>query len=246
MMNLTKHTKNLWIALLSMIALSGCVSLPLSNHKAPSEIDVVLMSDPDINEDVLGVASPVRLTFLQLGSEIQFRQLPQMMSDDRSYDELLGESMLEQTHVTLRPDELLEFKLPLNDKTKYLGVTTAYRDESNDWKTSLQKQNKRWYQVKDNHFLYLYVQPQSVVQLSKQDALSKILAFKLKEQGKSIEDFKKLTKREQDKVLKKLGKTLEKSTPADMSKGYFSSSKPKADAIDVFLEGTTKTPPTKF
>ena len=241
MMNIIKRTKGLWAILLPMMALYGCASLPSSDDKAPSEIDVILMSDADINEDILGVASPVRLTLLQLSSEIQFRQLPHMMSDDKSYGELLGGSMLEQTDVTLRPDELLEFKLPLNDKTKYLGVATAYRDESNDWKQSLQKQDKRWYQVRDNHFLYLHVQPQGVVQLSKQEALSKMLAFKLKEQGKSMEDFKKLTKREQDKALKKLEKALEESAPADMSKGYFSSPKPKMDAVDVLEDGKTAT-----
>lgn len=240
-MSITKCISHLMVFLFSIMVLHGCMSLPSNDDKAPSEIDVILMADPDINEDVLGIPSPVRLTLLQLSSEIQFRQLPQMASDDKSYETLLGGSMLEQTQVMLRPDELLEFKLPLNEKTKYLGVITAYRDESNDWKSSLQKQEKRWYQVKDNHFLYLYIQPQSVTQLSKQEALSKMLTFKLKEQGKSIEDFEKLTKREQDRVLKKLEKALEKSTPADMSKGYFSSSNSKADAIDVLGEGKNTT-----
>lgn len=240
-MSITKCISHLMVFLFSIMVLYGCMSLSSNDDKAPSEIDVILMADPDINEDVLGIPSPVRLTLLQLSSEIQFRQLPQMASDDKSYETLLGGSMLEQTQVMLRPDELLEFKLPLNEKTKYLGVITAYRDESNDWKSSLQKQEKRWYQVKDNHFLYLYIQPQSVTQLSKQEALSKMLAFKLKEQGKSIEDFEKLTKREQDRVLKKLEKALEKSTPADMSKGYFSSSNSKADAIDVLGEGKNTT-----
>lgn len=240
-MSITKCISYLMVFLFSIMILHGCMSLPSNDDKTPSEIDVILMADPDINEDVLGIPSPVRLTLLQLSSEIQFRQLPQMASDDKSYETLLGGSMLEQTQVMLRPDELLEFKLPLNEKTKYLGVITAYRDESNDWKSSLQKQEKRWYQVKDNHFLYLYIQPQSVTQLSKQEALSKMLAFKLKEQGKSIEDFEKLTKREQDRALKKLEKALEKSTPADMSKGYFSSSNSKADAIDVLGEGKNTT-----
>ena len=235
-MNLIKRIKNLWAIFLPVMALYGCVSLPSKDDKTSSEIDVILISEPNINEDILGIASPVRLTSLQLSSEIEFRQLSQMTSDNKSYDELLGGSALEQTQVTLRPDEILEFRLSLNDKTKYLGVITAYRDESNDWKYFLQKQDKHWYQLRDNHFLYLHIQPQGVAQLSKRDALSKMLVFRLKEQGKSVEDFEKLTKREQDQVLNKFEKTLKEFAPADMSKGYFSPPTLKADAVDV-LDG---------
>lgn len=232
-MNLNKYTRILWVVLLPIVVLCGCVSLSLEGDKTSSEIEVILISDSNINEDVLGVASPVRLTLLQLSSEIQFRQLPQMINDDKSYAEILGAEMLGQTQVMIRPNEFLDFKLSLSNKTKYLGVVTAYRDESNNWKSVFQKQDKRWYQVGDNYFLYLHVQSQGVVQLSKQEALDKILAFKLKEHGKSIEDFKKLTKHEQDKVLKRLEKLFEKPMVADMSKGYFSPSHTGVDMGDI-------------
>lgn len=244
-MSIIKYIKNLCIILISIIPLYGCVSLPSSDNKKTSEIKVTLISDPNINEDVLGIPSPIRLTLLQLSSEIQFRQMSQLVDNDKSYKEILGESVLDKIHVMLRPDELLEFKLPINDKTKYLGLVTAYRDESNDWKQSLQKQDKRWYQIGDNHFLYLHIQPQGVVQLSKQEALIKILAFKLKEQGKSMEDFEKLTQYEQDKALKKLQKILEEeSTPADISKGYFTSIKPNTEVIDILGDRKTDTDKT--
>lgn len=219
----------LMTAFASLFLLGGCTSLGKTNAKKDAEVDVHLIADADINQDVLGIPSPVRLSFLQLTSEIEFRQMMQMNTDDIPYTEFLGKSVLDETNVMIRPDQMLDFKLPLNEEARYLGVVAAYRDEDNVWKNALAKQEKRWYQLKDANFLYLHITANNVVQLSKQDATEKMLAKKLKEQGK---DIAALTVEEKNKLLRQMRKQMEKHQPADLSKGYFAE-QPPISAADI-------------
>lgn len=236
------------LAAFLFLSLSGCASMGnQSKAKEDAQIDVYLIADKDINQDVLGIPSPVRLSFLQLASEIEFRQMMQMNTEDMPYVEFLGESVLDETNVTIRPNQILDFKLPLNDKANYLGVVAAYRDDESTWKNALTKQEKRWYQLKDANFLYLHITANSVIQLQKQAALEKMLAMRLQEQG---EDVAKLAEDQKKKLLKQMKQQMKSGQRADLSKGYFAEqnstpatlSIPKKDAPLENVAPTTKTP----
>lgn len=221
----------LMMAFVSLFLLGGCASLGKSSAKKTTEVDVHVMADWDINQDVLGIPSPVRLSFLQLASEIEFRQMMQMNTDDVPYTEFLGKSVLDETNVVIRPDQILDFKLPLNEKTRYLGVVAAYRDEGSAWKTVLSKQESRWYQFDDTNFLYLQVMADNMVQLSEEDASEKILAKTLKAQG---EDVTALSEKQKGKLLRQVRKQMKNRQPVDWSKGYFAVRAPTSVAEITF------------
>lgn len=197
------------------MALYGCVSVP-DKKNAKNDLDVFIFSSDDINEDVLGEASPVRVSILQLANAVEFNQMSEL-SANAGYKTHLGESVLDEVNFTIRPSSQMEFKLPLKDQTEYLGIVVAYRDLSKNWKLALYKQDKKWYQS-GGDFLYLQVTSDGVIPLTKNEALTKIAAKKLEQQGQDLQD---LTDKEKDKILKQLDKAMEDKKAADLKRGIF-------------------------
>lgn len=201
---------------------TGCSLVPnltKKDEKEKPETDVRIFADQDINPDVLGVPSPIRLSFLQLSTVVEFDQMNELSTDGSPYKTHLGNSVQDEINVTVRPKESLNFQLPLKDEAKYLGILAAYRDPANQWKISLVKQDPQWYQKHSkSNFLFIHVKADSIEQLSKQQAMDKILAENLKKQGKELKD---LTQEQKDKLLKKIDKALKANKPANLKKGIF-------------------------
>ena len=198
-----------------IVSLLGCVSVkPPEVEK--NELDIFLFATDDINQDILGLPSPVRVTFLQLATVVEFNQMTELATTS-NYKAHLGESVLDEINVTLHPSSKVDFKLPLKPDADYLGVVIAYRDLSNNWKLSLFKQEKQWYQ-KGGNFMYLEVKANGVEQLTKKEAYLKIANAELKEKGK---DIKELTEKEKDKIIKEMDKALAVKKKADLEKGLF-------------------------
>lgn len=203
--------------IINLIAFSiyGCVSVPTPKPEK-NELDIYLFADEDINEDILGMPSPVRLSFLQLATVVEFNQMTELATTS-NYKTHLGESVLDEINVTLHPNATVDFKLPLKDEADYLGIVIAYRDLSNNWKLSLLKQEKQWYQ-KGGNFLYLQVKSDGIVQLERKEALLRIAEEDLKKKG---QDIKEMTEKQKEKLLKEMEKALESKKKADLKKGIF-------------------------
>lgn len=184
-----------------------------------SELDVRIFADKDINPDVLGTPSPIRLSFLQLSTVVEFDQMNELSKDGSTYKSHLGDSVQDEINVTIRPEESLNFQLPLKEEAKYLGILAAFRDPNNQWKISLLKQDKQWYQknVKSD-FLFIHVKANGIEQLTKAQAMDKILQENLTKQGKQLKD---LTKEQKQKMLKEIDKALKSRKPANLKRGIF-------------------------
>lgn len=211
------------LSLLAVI-LTSCSMLPLpklmDNKKEENpELDVRIFADKDINPDVLGTPSPIRLSFLQLSTVVEFDQMNELSTDGSTYKSHLGNSVQDEINATIRPNESLNFQLPLKNEAKYLGVLAAFRDPNNQWKISLLKQDKQWYQknIKSN-FLFIHVKANGIEQLTKTQAMDKILQENLAKQGKQLKD---LTKEQREKMLKQIDKALKSNKPANLKRGIF-------------------------
>lgn len=213
-----KSSELLILIAASLYLLSGCTTLNKNNTKKDEYVDVYLIADKDINQDVLGVPSPLKLNFLQLASEIEFRQMAQMNTEGIPYTEFLGKSVLNETSVMIRPNQLLDFQLPLNNEMRHLGMVANYRDDNSIWKKSLIPQKQPWHQLKKTNFLYLQITANNIVQLPEMEALEKILAIKLQEQNIDLEE---LTEEHKNKLLTQIQKHIKNQQQSDPSKGYF-------------------------
>ena len=143
----------------------------------------------------------------------------ELSKDGSTYKSHLGDSVQDEINVTIRPEESLNFQLPLKEEAKYLGILAAFRDPNNQWKISLLKQDKQWYQknVKSD-FLFIHVKANGIEQLTKAQAMDKILQENLTKQGKQLKD---LTKEQKQKMLKEIDKALKSRKPANLKRGIF-------------------------
>lgn len=205
----------------ALIFLAACSTLSPKKSDSEGILDVYVFADDDINKNVLGEPSPVKLSILQLISEVEFNQMNELSSSG-TYKTHLGSSVLEETNIMVRPGQKLDFKLPMNDRADYLGVVVALRDVEKKWKFSLYKQHLRWYQS-GGEFLYLEVRDEGVVQLTKGEALDKMLEKKLADEKVNLDE---LTEQQQLKLKKDIQKMMDAKKPADLKKGIYIQSEP--------------------
>ncbi len=205
----------------ALIFLAACSTLSPNKSNSEGILDVYVFADDDINRNLLGEPSPVKLSVLQLISEVEFNQMNELSSSG-TYKTHLGSSVLEETNVMVRPGQNLNFKLPMNERADYLGVVVALRDVEKKWKFSLYKQHLRWYQ-RGGEFLYLEVKDEGVIQLSKSEALDKILEKKLADEKVNLEE---MTEKQRLKLKDGIQKMMDEKKPANLKKGIHIQSEP--------------------
>ena len=201
--------------------LAACTTLSPKKSNSEGILDVYVFADDNINRNLLGEPSPVKLSVLQLISEVEFNQMNELSSSG-TYKTHLGSSVLEETNVMVRPGKNLNFKLPMNERADYLGVVVALRDVEKKWKFSLYKQHLRWYQ-RGGEFLYLEVKDEGVIQLSKSEALDKILEKKLTDEKVNLEE---MTEKQRLKLKDGIQKMMDEKKPANLKKGIYIQSEP--------------------
>ena len=205
----------------ALIFLAACSTLSPNKSNSEGILDVYVFADDNINRNLLGEPSPVKLSVLQLISEVEFNQMNELSSSG-TYKTHLGSSVLEETNVMVRPGKNLNFKLPMNERADYLGVVVALRDVEKKWKFSLYKQHLRWYQ-RGGEFLYLEVKDEGVIQLSKSEALDKILEKKLADEKVNLEE---MTEKQRLKLKDGIQKMMDEKKPANLKKGIYIQSEP--------------------
>lgn len=182
-----------------------------SNHKPPKESDksgdklnIQIIVSPDVNPDMVGRPSPIRLDLYQLTSDEEFKQA-EYAELIESPAEKLGDKLIQHDQYMMHPDTTKILKTKLDSHIKYLGVAAGYQNlYGSTWKLVLLKQDKRWYQL-GKQYLYLKLEQNAVSQLSKS------------EMKEMLSDYKK--RHPEQKNIKDNGRMKKESN--DLSKGIF-------------------------
>lgn len=207
-------TRYLLIMCMSPI-LFACNSIP-KKEVEQNQLDVYIFADENINPNLLNDPSPVKVNLIQLTTEMEFNQMNEL-SPNGKYKTHLGESVIDEVGFMIRPKQHIDFKLKISEKADYLGVVGAYRNLNTNWKLSFYKQDKKWYQ-KGGEYLYLDLKAEGIQQITKEEAIEKILAENLEKTG---QELMKLTEKEKEKMKNNIEKLMENKKKADLKKGIY-------------------------
>lgn len=192
------------VLMAAIFTLAACSS----NHKPPKESDesgdklnVQIITSPDVNPDIVGRPSPVRIDLYQLSSDEEFKQA-EYFDLINSASEKLGDKLIQHNQDILHPDSTKVFTSKLDSHLKYLGVVVSYQNlYQSEWKLVLLKQDKRWYQF-GKQYLYLKLDRNAVSQLSKAEMKELLKEYKerhpdqknIKASGKARKEANDLSK----------------------------------------------------
>ena len=85
-----------------IIFLNACNSLSLQKSSSKdNELEVYIFAENDINPNLLAEPSPLRMSILQLNSEIEFNQMNELTLED-TYKKHLGESVFEEMNIIIQ------------------------------------------------------------------------------------------------------------------------------------------------
>ncbi|WP_194437806.1 type VI secretion system lipoprotein TssJ [Vibrio fluminensis] len=138
--------KNIALALCSSLALTACSSSqPVEKQEGPAQTTVTfsLVSDDDVNLNILGDATPVEIQVFELEDDSMF------MSAD--YDQLKADhkATLRSNYVNSYDYVLTpgQFKFvdtfEINESTNYIGVMAHFSDpDTSQWKKAVKVVNK--------------------------------------------------------------------------------------------------------
>ncbi|OSI14525.1 Uncharacterized protein conserved in bacteria [Neisseria zoodegmatis] len=183
------------------LVLSACAS----NHKPPKEsdesgekIDVQILVSPDVNPDLVGRPSPIRLDLYQLSSDGEFKKANYFELTNNA-KENLGDKLIQQNQFMLHPDTVTILPIKMDSHLKYLGVVASYRDlDNSQWQLILLKQKKRWYQF-GKHYFYLNLGKNKLSQLSKAEMRNMLQEYKERHpDNKRIKESGKVRKHDSD------------------------------------------------
>ncbi len=199
------------IKYISFFMISLMVSSCTSDHKPPKEsdesgeeIDVQIIVSPDVNPNIVGQPSPIRLDLYQLSSDGEFKKSNYFELTNNA-KENLGGKLIQQNQFMLHPDTVTILPIKMDSHLKYLGVVASYRDLNNSqWKLVLLKQKKQWYQF-GKHYFYVNVGKNKLTQLSKLEMEGMLKKYK--------------ERHPDDKKIKENGEV--RKYGSDLSKGIF-------------------------
>jgi type VI secretion system protein VasD len=141
-MKLIDRAKAAIVALLIAVLAAGCT---VANMAVNPYEKIALIGADDLNPDVNGRPSPVRVKIFHLSSRATF--------DNLDFDELFynaknllsDELILEQTY-TLQPKQKIKETLPVDKGTQYVAVLAAYRDIDNaQWRHIMEISDRHYY-----------------------------------------------------------------------------------------------------
>lgn len=159
------------VLIMAVLALAACAS----NKKPPKESDesgekitVQIITTPEVNPNIRGEAAPIRIDLYQLSSSNEFKMADYFEVTDKP-ESVLGDKLIQHNRFILYPDTVTVLPMKLDSNLKYVGVIANYRDlTGSDWRLSLVKQNRHWYQV-GGRYLYLKVDGAALTQITKSE-----------------------------------------------------------------------------
>tara|TARA_R110001599_G_scaffold57631_12_gene158710 strand:- start:10077 stop:10580 length:504 start_codon:yes stop_codon:yes gene_type:complete len=108
-----------------LLALAGCSTL--SPYSDLTKLDLTLEGSAELNPDLSGRPSPIVLRLMALKHPVAFEN-SDFFSLYQRPREALAPDLLTVEELELRPGEIRELKLSVEEGTRYVGVVAAYRN----------------------------------------------------------------------------------------------------------------------
>jgi len=152
---------SVWLGLLSVL-LCGCTTLGKltdvvmnpdiqvgSSQTQPSTLGISLLAEPDVNPNEQGEASPIefQVVWLAEDSRLLASDFDQVTAD---LAKALGKNYLDHQDYTLLPGQFKYLPpVPLDEKTRYIGVVARYAEpEQAQWRKVVKVRSRgRAYQL---------------------------------------------------------------------------------------------------
>lgn len=195
-----------YMFILSFLTLTSCASIksPLKSTKEARSVDLLMISSENINPDISGQASPIKVDIYQLIDKQKFNSLNYIQLSQSK--ELLKDDVVDKKEIMMYPDKLHLGKLKLNPEAKYLAMVAGFRHIDNSkWKHIFIRQPLTYEHPFDD-YLYLKIDKLDLIQMSKEEMKTELKKYS--------------EKHPKDKRLNKKGKV--KQSEFDYSKGIFS------------------------
>lgn len=180
---------------------------------------VKIFTNENLNKDVEGNASPLKIIFLQLLKKASFEQMDEGHLDD-NFKEYFGSDLLEEYSLMIEPDEIQDFSLDVNPDAKYLGVIMMLRELNDDWKYLYEKQDLKLFSKKKN-YLNLEISEDKLVQLNVSEAAKLTLNKQLRKLEKEGLDVSILSENSKKKLETKIKKESIPKAKASLEKGIY-------------------------
>lgn len=197
------HKEMIKCALLvtTLLMVSACASSykpPKESDENGEKIDIQIIVSPDVNPDLIGRPSPIRLDLYQLSSDGEFKKANYFELTNNA-QESLGNKLIQQNQFMLHPDTIMVLPVKIDSHLKYLGVVASYRDlDNSQWQLILLKQKRRWYQFGKKYF-YLNLGKNKLSQLSKVEMINMLKEYKERHpDNKRIKESGKVRKHDSD------------------------------------------------
>lgn len=113
-------------ALLALVLLTSACSA-LSPYSKMTKLDLSLSASDQLNPDLNGRPSPIVVRLIELKNPVAFENADFFSLYERA-KESLSPDLVASEEIELRPGEIRELKLSVNEGSRYVGVLAAYRD----------------------------------------------------------------------------------------------------------------------
>lgn len=106
------------------------------NATQPSDMTVTLLTEPDINPNGSGEASPVSFQLIYMSEDSKLREADFDQITTSKLDEVLGKNYIDHQDFNLLPDTMKTLPLTkLEPTTRYIGVVAYFSDDQvTEWK----------------------------------------------------------------------------------------------------------------
>lgn len=108
----------------------------VENATQPSDMTVTLLTEPDINPNGSGEASPVSFQLIYMSEDSKLREADFDQITTGKLDEVLGKNYIDHQDFNLLPDTMKTLPLTkLEPTTRYIGVVAYFSDDQvTEWK----------------------------------------------------------------------------------------------------------------
>ncbi|MCW8274459.1 type VI secretion system lipoprotein TssJ [Pseudomonas sp. PCH199] len=111
--------------LAALLILTGCSAL--SPYSSVTKLNLKLTASDQLNPDIHGRPSPIVLRLLELKHPVAFENADFFSLYERA-GKSLAPDLVTSEELQLRPGETVEFKLSVQEGSRYVGILAAYRD----------------------------------------------------------------------------------------------------------------------
>lgn len=147
---------------LVLLAVAAAIAVPAIAWAQKVKVKAAIVAAEDVNPNVQGRPSPVRLILYQLAAADAFNDADFMAVYDPESD-VLGDDLLKRTPHMIQPGQTLEFEEEFEEGTQFLGVIAGFRDiENAEWRTVVGLEASRFFSLRRSNKLTIAISALSV------------------------------------------------------------------------------------